>query len=162
MKPVQILLSSLLLATTITACAGGGADESESTEESDLASSRRRLACQLEYARYSPDFHTLHAGSFDEAVGTVRAQGASASDGRFALEARIHPEPPHNLSFIVNLRDLATGDNLAYGMLPPPRLGGDFLFELGGRIAPITLPGVATGEQRFDFLRSYCTLYLAE
>ena len=163
MNTLHTVLASLLLATTATACATGDAPdapEAESTELSELELFQRRMQCHLEYTRYSPDFHTSHAAAFDEPMSVVRNAGATASDGRFALETRINPNPPYNLSFVVSIRDLTTGKTIAYTVLPPPRLGGDYLFELGGRIEPITVP--AGGDQQFDFMRSYCSLYLAE
>ncbi len=171
MKSLLSLFTSLLLAATTTACiadASTQATDAESSEESDLAGSRRRLTCNLEYARYSPDFRVVLAASFDELMSKVNTEGATASDGRFAFESRVNPTPPYNLAFQVSIRDLATGKNVSYSVLPKPRLGGDFLFELGARIEPITIPTagvtavVTTTEEQFDFVRSYCSLYLPE
>jgi hypothetical protein len=160
------LLATLLLAASTAACvaeASSQTADSESADAAELDTLTRRLACYLEYTRYSPDFRTVAAGSFDELMSTVNAQGATASDGKFAFVARVNPTPPYNLSFQVSLRDVATGNVLGYTVLPKPRLGGDYLFELGARIAPVTLPVPSLiADETFDFLRSYCTLYLAE
>jgi hypothetical protein len=160
MKSLQYVLATLL-AVHAAACVADASTDPESTEESDLGSARRHLRCHLEYARYSPDFKTVPAATFDELMSTIKEQGATASDGRFSLVAQVNPTPPYNLAFQIAIRDLSTGKTVAYGVLPPPRLGGDYLFELGARITPLALPGVVADEQ-FDFTRSYCSLYLAE
>jgi hypothetical protein len=164
MKSLQLALTALFLATTTVACATSeDSIDSESTESSDLGSAKRHLQCVLEYARYSPDYHTSFAATFDELMSKVKANGATASDGKFAFQVQVNPNPPYNLPFIVSLRDLTTDQNLAYSVLPAPRLGGDFLFEMGARIAPVTLPVPSlTTDQQFDYLRSYCSLTLVE
>jgi hypothetical protein len=164
MKSLQLALTTLILATTTAACAtSGDGTDTESSEAADLDTTTRHLQCVLEYARYSPDFKTSYAGSFDELMSTVKANGATASDGKFAFQVRVNPDPPYNLPFIVSIRDLTADQNIAYSVLPAPRLGGAFLFELGARIAPVTLPVPAlTTDEQFDFMRSYCSLYLAE
>src|SRR5262245_25141393 len=111
MKSLQFVLTTLLLATTVTACATSdteSTDDAEATEASDLATAQRHLRCNLEYARYSPDFLTLPAGSFDELMTKVTAEGATTSDGKFAFEAHINPTPPYNLPFQLAIRDLST------------------------------------------------------
>jgi hypothetical protein len=164
LQSLQPVLASLLLAATTAACVADGASTeptgTESVEAAELTTlQQERLRCNLEYARYSPSFGVHQAAAFDQPMTTVTQSGATASDGRYSFVARINPTPPYNLSFQVSIREVATGKNVAYSVLPPPTLGGAYLFEMGARIAPVSIL-TPTGYQQFDNLRSYCSLYL--
>jgi len=174
MKSLQSALALLLLAASTTACIAEASDTGSSdsaSTESDLTASRRHLTCNLEYERYSPDYATTFAATFDELMSDVKTKGATASDGKYAFQVQVNPDPPYNLPFIVSIRDLTADKNIAYSVLPAPRLGGQFLFEMGARIPAISLPAISlpsislpsiTTDQQYDYARTYCALYLAE
>jgi hypothetical protein len=114
----------------------------------------RLLNCQLEYEAFAPAFAVKPAASFEVTFGEVENQGARASDGAFTLVASTNPHPPYNLSFVVQIVDEARKGSISYVVLPRPHVGGEFLFELGADIPPVTFPDGTT----FDNLRGYCSI----
>jgi len=116
----------------------------------------RLVNCQLEYESFAPAFNSQPAGSFDDTFAKIVNDGLVASDDKYRLDVVSNSEPPFNLSFIAQLSD-ATQHAIAYVVLPPPEVGGAFLFELGGGIPAVTLP-VDGGTQDFSFLRAYCSI----
>jgi len=114
----------------------------------------RLLNCQLEYEAFSPAFAVKPAANFDTTFGQVENEGVKASDGAFTLAVHTNPHPPYNLSFIVQIIDEARHGAISYIVLPRPHVGGQFLFELGADIPPVTFPDGAT----FDNLRAYCSI----
>ena len=113
----------------------------------------RLLNCQLEYEAFDPTFVARTAASFENTFGQVENTGVAANDGAFGLMVRTNPHPPYNLSFIIQIFDVAKNAELSYIVLPRPHVGGAFLFELGASIAPVTLDGTS-----FDHLRAYCSI----
>ena len=139
----------------LAACAADPADEN--TDDSAITGPTRHLMCNLDYETFSPTFADQPAASFDTKYTVVKKQGAEATDGAFTLSVGVNPTPPFNLSDSVFITNAQTGATVAYVVLPSPHLGGQFLFELGGKIDPVT-PAGAT--QAFDFMRGYCALQL--
>lgn len=110
------------------------------------------LSCHLEYERFSP-FGFLSVTSFSTPMSTVGSQGVTSSDGSLLLYAVVNPNPPANLSFEVGVDQVSSGVNLSYTVLPPPALGGAWLFETGTQITPVTINGVT-----YNYVRAYCSL----
>ena len=172
-KPLSLTL--LLSSLTLAGCAAG--DESGDTGEAEtegnapqqldlgagkgdgatraLSKDTRLLNCHLEYEAFSPSFTIRPAASFETTFGKVENEGAFASDGAFQLAVTTNPRPPYNLSFIAQIVDEQRG-GLSYIVLPRPHVGGEFLFELGARISPVSFP--AEGTQQYDNLRAYCSI----
>jgi hypothetical protein len=144
-----------ILFILLAACAADPADEN--TDDSAISGTTRHLICNLEYETFSPAFASQPAATFDTKYTIVKKQGASASDGAFTLSVGVNPTPPYNLTDNVFITNAQTGATVAYVVLPSPHLGGQFLFEVGGKIDPVT-PAGAT--QAFDFMRGYCSLQL--
>ena len=113
----------------------------------------RLLNCQLEYEQFDP-FTVKTAGSFETTFGQVENQGASASDNAYSLVVSTNPKPPYNLSFIIQIFDIARGTELSYVVLPRPHVGGAFLFEIGAGIPAVTQPDGTV----FDHMRAYCSI----
>lgn len=114
----------------------------------------RLLNCQLEYEAFAPAFAVKTASSVETTFGNVENDGVSASDGAFGLVVQTNPNPPYNLSFIAQINDESRNVGLSYIVLPRPHVGGEFLFELGANIAPVT----AADGTVFDHLRAYCSI----
>jgi hypothetical protein len=117
----------------------------------------RLLNCHLEYETFSPTFIAAPAAFFETTFGQVENMGDtgfSASDGTFAITVGVNQHPKHNLAFTAQIDDVNTSANLSYIILPRPHVGGEFLFELGAGIAPVTL---ADGNS-YDHLRAYCSI----
>ena len=114
----------------------------------------RLLNCQLEYEAFAPAFAVRTASSVETTFGKVENEGVSASDGAFGLVVQTNPNPPYNLSFIAQINDESRNAGLSYIVLPRPHVGGEFLFELGANIAPVT----AADGTVFDHLRAYCSI----
>ena len=146
----------IILPVLFAACATTGADD-ESTDDSALTGPTRHLACTLQYETFSPTFATQLAATFDEKYTVVKKSGASATDGAFTLSAIHNATPPFNLVDTMVITNAQTGGTVAYVVLPSPHLGGDFLFELGGKIDPVTPAGSTVA---FDFMRGFCSLVL--
>jgi hypothetical protein len=153
---MRTLLSLTAAACSLSACAAGdpadlGADRDPVAQ---AAGTTQMLACNLEYEVFSP-FSTFPAASFAVPYSQVVASGASASDGHYQIAVALNPTPPYNLSFNVNVTNVATGKDAAYSVLPAPVVGGAFLFETGARISSLTKNGVV-----YDHVRAYCRTYL--
>jgi len=164
------LTSALLASLALAACTDGSTDQAAgdlATQQFDVGTGKgddatatskdaRVLACVLEYEAFAPAFATRPAASFETTFGEVENRTGSATDGRYTLVARTNKTPPYNLSFIVQIVDVARNGGISYIVLPRPHVGGAFLFELGADIAPVTFPD--TGAQAFDNLRAYCSI----
>jgi hypothetical protein len=111
------------------------------------------LNCNVEYERFTPTFLTLPQVSFSQPLSVVASQGVSTSNPTLQLYAVVNPTPPFNLSFEVGVIRVSTGKTLSYLVLPPPSVGGAFLFENGAQITTVTIGGIA-----YDHLRTYCSL----
>lgn len=114
----------------------------------------RLLNCQLEYEAFSPTFAVKTATSFENTFGQVENTGVSVNDGAFGLAVSTNPQPPYNLSFIIQIFDVAKNAELSYVVLPRPHVGGAFLFELGASIPSVML----SDGQAYDHLRAYCSI----
>jgi hypothetical protein len=114
----------------------------------------RLLNCQLEYEAFDPTFAVKTATSFENTFGQVENTGVSVNDGAFGLVVSTNPNPPYNLSFIIQIFDVAKNAELSYIVLPRPHVGGAFLFELGAGIPSVTL----SDGQAYDHLRAYCSI----
>jgi hypothetical protein len=125
----------------------GGATAAKSTDP-------RLLNCQLEYETFAPAFAAKTATSFETTFGAVENTGASATDGAFGVVVSTNPNPPYNLSFIIQIVDAVKNTELSYIVLPRPHVGGAFLFELGAGIPAVTLSDGNT----YDHLRTYCSI----
>jgi hypothetical protein len=144
-----------ILFVLLAACAADPADET--SDDSAINGATRHLVCNLDYETFSPAFADQPAATFDTKYTVVKKDGASATDGAFTLSVGVNPSPPFNLSDTATISNATTGATVAYVVLPSPHLGGDFLFEVGGKIDPVTPAGAA---QPFDFMRAYCSLVL--
>lgn len=111
------------------------------------------LNCNLEYERFTPTFMVLPQVSFSQPMSTVGTTGVTASNATFQLYGTVNPTPPVNLSFEVGVNRVSTGKTLSYVVLPPPSIGGAFLFEVGAQITTVTIGGIA-----YDHIRTYCSL----
>jgi hypothetical protein len=148
MNKLALLCPLLLVACT-------DATEPSTDLDTDSASSAtRHFVCNLEYETFSPTWATFPAASFDDKQSVVNKTGAVAGDANYSLSISMNSEAPYNLVFNAFILD-ATGATVAYTVLPTPHTGGDYLFEIGSKIAPITPAGAA---QSFDFMRAYCSL----
>ncbi|TMQ07260.1 MAG: hypothetical protein E6J90_22610 [Deltaproteobacteria bacterium] len=114
----------------------------------------RLLNCQLEYEAFSPTFAARTATSFENTFGQVENAGVSVNDGAFGLVVSTNPNPPFNLSFIIQIFDAVKNAELSYIVLPRPHVGGAFLFELGAGIPSVTL----SDGKVYDHLRAYCSI----
>jgi hypothetical protein len=151
--------SALALAALSAACGGqpSSPDSSASTDDGNAAlTASRTLACTLEYETFAPTYASGYAGDFSLPFSTVKTSGATAGDSGFAFKVSVNPKPAYNLSFNATLSD-ASGEDIAYTVLPSPRTGGAYLFELGGRIAPVSRTGDDGIVHAFDHLRAYCS-----
>jgi len=118
-----------------------------------LSTDPRLLNCHLEYEAFAPAFAVHPAALFETTFGQVENMGARASDGAFTLAVHTNPNPPYNLSFIIQIIDEARHGAISYVVLPRPHVGEPFLFELGADIPPVTFP-----DGSFDNLRAYCSI----
>jgi hypothetical protein len=153
---MHLPLSSLaLLSFALSPLAGctTPVDEPASTTTDTITKSERQLSCNLEYETFTPAFATAAAAQFSQPLADVRARGASASDGTLAMTVSIDASPASNLSFTVAIATVADARGLAYVVLPAPKLGGDYLFELGAALDPLLAATIG-----FDHARAYCTL----
>jgi hypothetical protein len=136
---------------------GGAPKQLEVGKADDIATAKstdaRLLNCQLEYEAFKPTFAVRTAASFEATFGQVENTGAFASDASYQLAVTTNPNPPYNLSFIIDIFDLVKGAEVSYVVLPRPHVGGAFLFELGGVIAPVTFDATT-----YDHLRAYCSI----
>jgi hypothetical protein len=146
-----------VLPALLVGCAAQPADDDTDSDSDAVSGPTRHLNCQLEYETFSPAFASFSAASFDTKYTVVKKSGASATDGAFTLAYSVNPTPPSNLSDSLVISNATTGGTIAYLVVPSPHLGGDFLYELGGKIDPVTPTGAT---QAFDFMRGYCALVL--
>ena len=137
-----------------TAQAGGAPQQLEVGKLATASTDPRILNCQLEYEVFSPTFKSKTAGSFDTAFGQVQNQGAMALDSAYELVVSVNPNPSTNLSFIAQIFDRIRGTEVAYGVLPPPQVGGAFLFEIGASIPVVR----DTDGTLYDHMRAYCSI----
>ena len=144
---------ALLCPILLVACTDAAESSSDLDTDSATAGSRH-FVCNLEYESFAPSFATMPAASFDEKQSVVNKTGAFAGDANYSVTISMNSAAPFNLVFNVFILD-ATGATVAYSVLPTPHTGGDYLFELGSKIAPITPDGAT---QSYDFMRAYCSL----
>jgi len=145
---------ALLLPLVLSVVACTDAAESNDLDTDSATAGSRHFVCNLEYETFAPSFATMPAASFDEKQSVVNKTGASAGDANYSVAIAMNSAAPFNLVFNVFIQD-ATGATVAYNVLPTPHTGGDYLFELGSKIDPITPDGAT---QSFDFMRAYCSL----
>ena len=150
MNKMALLLPLLL---SVVACTDA-AENSNDLDTDSATAGTRHFICNLEYETFTPSFATLPAASFDEKQSVVNKTGASAGDGSYSLSIAMNSAAPFNLVFNAFILD-ANSATVAYTVLPTPHTGGDYLFEIGNKIDPITPPGAT---QAFDFMRAYCSL----
>jgi hypothetical protein len=165
----KLSLSLLISSLALTGCAnatdpdsgdaeiGGAPKQLEVGALDKIATAKstdpRLLNCQLEYEALTPTFAVKTAASFETTFGQVENTGAFAADATYQLAVTTNPNPPYNLSFIIEIVDLAKGAGISYIVLPRPHVGGAFLFELGAPIAPATFDATT-----YDHMRAYCSI----
>jgi hypothetical protein len=108
------------------------------------------LQCNLEYVRFEP-FAWAAIASFSQPMSVVATQEVSATSGGLGIYAVVNPTPSTNLSFEVGA--FSATETLLYNVMPPPSIGGAWLFETGRPVATVTIGGVA-----YDHIRTYCSL----
>jgi len=108
------------------------------------------LQCNLEYVRSAP-FAWAAIASFSQPMSVVATREVSASSGGLGIYAVVNPTPSTNLSFEVGA--FSATETLLYNVMPPPSIGGAWLFETGRPIAAVTIGGVT-----YDHIRTYCSL----
>ncbi len=116
------------------------------------------INCQLEYETFAQPFDAVPAATISTTLGDVINNSASAADARYGLELDSNPNPATNLSFIATISNVTTQQQVAYVVAPAPQVGGAFLFELGGGIATVNLPGSDGTQRDFDHVRAYCSI----